>query len=445
MKKKDFFTKLDGELQSAVPPLDEDLKSMPITVSGESALADEEVAVKKKFDFKDFFTVKRIAYFATVFVIAFLSVFSVISFSDNLKGSAVSDKVIVKVDINPSLQFVLNEQMQIEKIISMNADGDVLLTSEDLQNQILGKSLKEAVEIVALKATDLGYIDYHKKGKNGEYNKISVTAIGNKETLPKNLLSETKNHIIECFKQKGIYLFVESGEQKQDNFDELLTNLNNSSVLYMNEIQQSQADLNQYYKELVLDYCNDILIFSLNKYYIIKEIYDLNEAIKEAQGFLPANYWAYDGEDEQILTHVSEMQEKLNQLNQIYGIDMTEKGIDEAFDNELKLATLYQSYSLINIAGLENLALTGITEELFSNENQLWLDFGMISAESILSDVVQLFKDITSGAQEITETRLSEMLLRLDEIKEKRVEIPNLSVISDGEYEAFLQLIGTNN
>ena len=137
MKKKEFFTKLDSELQSTIPPLDEDLKGMPITVSSESTLADEEVAVKKKFDFKDFFTVKKLAYFATAFVILFVSIFGVVSLSNNIKGSAVSDKVIVKVDINPSLQFVLNEQMQVEKIISMNADGDVLITSEDLQNQIL--------------------------------------------------------------------------------------------------------------------------------------------------------------------------------------------------------------------------------------------------------------------------------------------------------------------
>ena len=446
MKKKEFFTKLDSELQSTIPPLDEDLKGMPITVSSESTLADEEVAVKKKFDFKDFFTVKKLAYFATAFVILFVSIFGVVSLSNNIKGSAVSDKVIVKVDINPSLQFVLNEQMQVEKIISMNADGDVLITSEDLQNQILGKSLKEAVELIAVKATDLGFIDYRKNGQNGDYNKISVTAIGNKEKLPENLLSETKNHVIDCFKQKGIYLFVESGEQKQDNFNELLTSLNNSSALYMDEIKQNQADLNKYFKELVLDYCNDILIFSLNKYYIIKETYDLNEAIKDAQGdgIFASNYWAYNGSDEEVLAIAGKMQEKLNQLNQIYGIDMTEKGIDKAIDNEVWLTALYTVYSTVNIEGLENLAVIGITEEMLSEGSLLFVDFLAISAESILSDVVQLFKDITSGAQELTETRLSEMLVRLDEIKEKRVEIPNLSAISDSEYDAFLQLIGIN-
>ncbi len=446
MKKKEFFIKLDGELQNAAPPLSEELKSMPITVSSESPIVEEENGSKKGFSFSDLFSVKKLAYFATAFVILFVSIFGVVSLSNNIKGSAVSDKVIVRVDINPSLKFVLNEQMQVEKIISMNADGDILLTSKDLQNQILGKSLKETVELIAVKATDLGFIDYRKNGQNGDYNKISVTAIGNKEKLPENLLLETQNHIIDCFKQKGIYLFVESGEQKQDNFNELLTSLNDSSALYMNEIKQNQADIHNYYKELVLDYCNDILIFSLNKYYIIKEVYELNEAIKNAQGggILASSYWTYDGDNEEILVLATKTQEKLNQLNQIYGIDMTEKGIDKAYEYGAMLAGLHQGYLLINIEGLENLALTGITEELFSNENQLWLDFGIISAESILSDVVQLFNDITSGVQELTETRLSEMLVRLDEIKEKRVNIPNLSAISDGEYDAFLQLIGIN-
>ena len=102
-------------------------------------------------------------------------------------------------------------------------------------------------------------------------------------------------------------------------------------------------------------------------------------------------------------------------------------------------------YSTVNIEGLENLALTGVTEALFSEGNLLLIDFLAISAESILSDVIQLYNDIVSGSAEITKSRLTEMLTRLDDIKEKRVEVPALSVISDSEYEAFLQLIGANN
>ena len=445
MRKKEFFTKLDSELQSAAPPLSDDLKSMPITVSSESPIIEEERGGKKSFSFSDFFSVKKLAYFATAFVILFVSIFGVVSLSNNIKRGSVSDKVIVKLDINPSLEFLLNEEMKVEKIISLNADGDVLLTAENLQNEVIGKPLKEAVNLIASKATELGFIDYNKNGQDGKYNKISLTAVGNKEKLPENLLSEAENYIVECFKQKGIYLFVQSGEEANANFNELLTTVNNSASLYMNGLQESASSLEEYYKELVFDYCTDSLIFSLNKYHLISEIYNLNEAIKEAQSFLPANYWAYNGSNEEILALVSKMQEKLNTLCQIYGIDMTERVVDNAINNELRLVTSYQMYSTVNIEGLENLALTGITEALFSEGNLLLIDFLAISAESILSDVIQLYNDIVSGSEQITQNRLTEMLTRLDDIKEKRVEVPALSVISDSEYEAFLQLIGANN
>ena len=42
MRKKEFFTKLDSELQSAAPTLSDDLKSMPITVSSESPIVEED-------------------------------------------------------------------------------------------------------------------------------------------------------------------------------------------------------------------------------------------------------------------------------------------------------------------------------------------------------------------------------------------------------------------
>ena len=83
---KRFFNKLDKELQSAVPKMSDDLKDMHITVAREQG---EEITAQRtpSFSFAEFFTPKRIGALATAFVLAFIAVFSIITFAGKQKES----------------------------------------------------------------------------------------------------------------------------------------------------------------------------------------------------------------------------------------------------------------------------------------------------------------------------------------------------------------------
>lgn len=61
----------------------------------------------------------------------------------------------VTVDINPSIDFVVNSENNVEGVAAMNQDGELLLLNLSLQN----KSVDDAIEEVIDEAIDLGFID----------------------------------------------------------------------------------------------------------------------------------------------------------------------------------------------------------------------------------------------------------------------------------------------
>ena len=317
MRAKKFFEKLNSELDSVLPAMSEKVKSAPIPPCESQSEIEENT--KKPFNIFEFFTLKRVCAFASALVILMVGIMGSIAL---FGGAKVSDRAVVTIDINPSFELVLNEDMKVEKVTSANADGDMLLKSQGLADTLIGLELKEATLIIANKATEYGFIDYRKDGTNGEYNQIKVNVSGNTEKLPKDLLSGVNQHLTQSFMQEGIFLFVDCVQTTVNDFNTLLQTAQEKALYYGEGIKNAGAEMTAYCEELVLDYTTSLLLYTVEKYKLVSEITQINEQIKEDQSnILGLDYWTYFGDSEQIAGLKEQMGVKLEQLYQKFNID----------------------------------------------------------------------------------------------------------------------------
>ena len=76
----------------------------------------------------------------------------------------------VAVDINPSIEFIVDEDDIVESFIFLNEDAKVLCADLDFT----GMNIDDAVELFVQTATEAGYID-----PEGEENAVLITVLGN--------------------------------------------------------------------------------------------------------------------------------------------------------------------------------------------------------------------------------------------------------------------------
>lgn len=437
MKIKGFFKKLDDELSKSVPPLSDELLNAPITLKqADEDMATTEIKEKTTSKFWSFFTPVRIGALATSILICFLAVFGIIRFGGNKK--AVSDSVILQIDINPSVSLLLDSDMKVERVVSNNSDGDLILKAEGFLQEIVGKKAEEGVKLVAEEARKLGFIDAEKRGENGEYNNLLVSAKGNKEKLPENLLEDISTTVIEYFNSSGIYLFVECVNEGMQEFETQINNVKNQAQLYYEGIKESKEQLISHLNNLFFEYCNELLTFSLNKYDLYFEINELNEKIKQEENGL-GDYWvnAIVGNVED---YNQEMGALLDELYNVYGEDYRELSIE----NSVAFATKMAIYDPENIdfVGLKQLAVDKIDANSFEENADLILDFILISAEEFISDAIDFYKMLGDATVQSLQDMVNGITDRLLQTKENLYSIVSNVPITNEEYQAFLQLIG---
>ncbi|MFW6284735.1 MAG: anti-sigma-I factor RsgI family protein, partial [Bacillota bacterium] len=68
---------------------------------------------------------------------------------------STEENTYLTVDINPSVEFIVNEDDEIESYTALNEDGEVVIADLDLE----GKDYDEAMDLYLEEATELGYID----------------------------------------------------------------------------------------------------------------------------------------------------------------------------------------------------------------------------------------------------------------------------------------------
>lgn len=82
------------------------------------------------------------------------------------------------LDINPQIEFILNDKYEVNKIVALNEDASIVIEGLEL----IGLPLEEATRLVIVEALRMGYID-----EFGTENYITVTAYNNDEEVNKTV------------------------------------------------------------------------------------------------------------------------------------------------------------------------------------------------------------------------------------------------------------------
>ena len=429
MRAKKFFNKLNSELNDALPKMSQDLLDAPVP----PCYDEEPQEIKSKnFDFNQFFTAKRIGALASALIICVIAVFSGIVISGRF--SRVSDSVIVQIDINPSIELLLDENMQVVKIVSNNADGDVLIFEDGFIESVVGKNVEDAVKIIAQKATDCGFIDYKDLGSENDYNNIKVTAIGNKQTISSDLFVKIESSLCDYFFKNGVFVFIECIQNDYREFDQKLTTLQDKTQFYYDTIKSDLSVLRDYLSQLIFEYCTVLLEHSIHEYDLLTEIAELNAQIKEKYLL---GYWLYYGDDQEILNLCAQIEQKL---------DLLDKGHDIQITNEISLETLLLIYnSDVDIDALRELLKTGIDETLFSFDNDLLTDFLVISAENFIEEVIGFYKELTTSDADSLVDFVDLLIEKLEGVRKHSSTRPELEVITGESYLEFLKRINRDS
>lgn len=76
-------------------------------------------------------------------------------------GEAKTNNSVLSLDINPSLQLVLDDKNVVVSVCGTNEDGQILLYGET--DKIVGKSVDEALDAITNSAVELGYLSEENK------------------------------------------------------------------------------------------------------------------------------------------------------------------------------------------------------------------------------------------------------------------------------------------
>ena len=121
-------------------------------------------------------------------------------------GSKKDAAARMQVDINPSVEFILDADNKVLSVTALNDDGSLIIAGE----AFVGKTAEEAVEMMVSISTDAGYLV---KGElTAERDAITISITGD-DAAAQELYEEVKAEIDGFLEESGIYAVVERGEE----------------------------------------------------------------------------------------------------------------------------------------------------------------------------------------------------------------------------------------
>ena len=121
-------------------------------------------------------------------------------------GSEKDAAACMQVDINPSVEFILDADNKVLSVTALNDDGSLIIAGE----AFVGKTAEEAVEMMVSISTDAGYLV---KGElTAERDAITISITGD-DAAAQELYEEVKAEIDGFLEESGIYAVVERGEE----------------------------------------------------------------------------------------------------------------------------------------------------------------------------------------------------------------------------------------
>ena len=352
MDEKELKRLLEKELDSIAPPMSEKVKKAKILTEPEQAEKSTQ-----KIDIRPTARKNRGFVFGAIAAVLVIAIALSVILPAALSGGEepVFAAGYLRMDINPSVEFVYGEDMKVIAVKSANSDADLLVTDEVRKN-VVGKDVNEAAAIVAEEAGRLGYIE------PGKDNAVKITVVGKNDD---DVLKQTTVAIESNFMQKGVLCAVVAVKESTDYLaglygtaaDDLkgaLDNVCDKADGYFEQLAKENTDsleeLRAYYETEVFEYLRGLLEAECAKITktrtLLHEAQNVNDAIKDYtfdKTLLVKDYWAVVEtgdwqEDEQLAALCKEMKELLDKAAALR---------DDKVDNSAELDFLVFTYDAL--------------------------------------------------------------------------------------------------
>ena len=241
---KSWKKRWKDELAEITPDLRDDVKNIPIPTieniennGGNTAV----LSISKQ---------KLIPIVTAVFAIILCAVLLCVFL---IKPNKTYSDFLFTLEINPAVTMSADENGIVTGVIASNADADIILSDENVQNQIRGKSIAEAITYYTDCAAKLGYIDLEQKGSA-----VRISGLGDEDCLGK-----AQTALETYFTDKGLFVVVVVENVNKDEFskrsgitaEDAAKYIKDSTVLFSDRIAEnlSLQDLKALYNELVIE------------------------------------------------------------------------------------------------------------------------------------------------------------------------------------------------
>ena len=374
--------------------------------------------------------------FISIFLLCAL-LLSAISFTSCSNAKPEAGSVTrMTVDINPSVEFMIDDQNKIVSVTALNDDGSILIVGE----AFVGKTPEEAIEMMVTLASDTGYLVQGNAEASENTVKISVSGDSKYAEQLKKDITEKANDTLKALDINGTVEKVEA--LKIDALRQMAL----STSLYTEE-EISTMDEDQLYKVISAGRIETALLMTeemRSAYYSAKE-YKISFAqreetariIKELGGLYSLTHTAYKTALDVYGTAITELDnfryEMLVSAESEY-----QKSLTELREAKIELLKQKNYTASLNVNGEEYASATVTLQLTEENYNKMLAAYEKIGTDlnAALEDLIAKLRQAESKLTELEDTLFDENIEA--KLQEKATEIEaSLNAAKDGFFAEF--------
>lgn len=340
------------------------------------------------------------------------------------------------VDINPSVEFMIDDQNKIVSVTALNDDGSILIVGE----AFVGKTPEEAIEMMVTLASDTGYLVQGNAEASENTVKISVSGDSKYAEQLKKDITEKANDTLKALDINGTVEKVEALEI------DALRQMALSTSLYTEE-EISTMDEGQLYKVISAGRIETALLLTeemRSAYYSAKE-YKISFAereetariIKELGGLYNLTHIAYKTALDVYSTAITELDnfryEMLVSPESEY-----QKSLTELREAKIELLKQKNYTASLNVNGEEYASATVTLQLTEENYNKMLAAYEKIGTDlnAALEALIAKLRQAESKLTELEDTLFDENIEA--KLQENAAEIEaNLNAAKDGFFAEF--------
>lgn len=340
------------------------------------------------------------------------------------------------VDINPSVEFMIDDQNKIVSVTALNDDGSILIVGE----AFVGKTPEEAIEMMVTLASDTGYLVQGNVEASENTVKISVSGDSKYAEQLKKDITKKANDTLKALDINGTVEKVEALEI------DALRQMALSTALYTEE-EISTMDEDQLYKVISAGRIETALLLTeemRSAYYSAKE-YKISFAereetariIKELGGLYNLTHIAYKTALDVYSTAITELDnfryEMLVSPESEY-----QKSLTELREAKIELLKQKNYTASLNVNGEEYASATVTLQLTEENYNKMLAAYEKIGTDlnAALEVLIAKLRQAESKLTELEDTLFDENIEA--KLQENAAEIEaNLNAAKDGFFAEF--------